>query len=235
MSVAGTNFHEICQNMNEDLEILTKYFKVNKLKLNVPKTACMLLANSKRKINNTLSMNQNDKIVLEGVELKFESVIKYLGIIIDDTLNFNEHMLYIAKKIGKKIGYLSRISKYISQWTKITVYKTIIAPHFDYCSSLFYNLSKDNIDILQKLQNRAMRTILKCHRRTHIIDMLDNLKWLSVKQIFGVKLLCFMYNVVNNKFPDHFKQKLTKKSEMHEHNLRNKNNIFINFTNKKKH
>jgi len=54
--------------------------------------------------------------------------MKYLGIIIDDRLLFQDHCNYMLKKIGKKTSFLNRISNYISVYIKCTIYKIIIAP-----------------------------------------------------------------------------------------------------------
>ncbi|KAJ8961535.1 hypothetical protein NQ318_014786 [Aromia moschata] len=73
----------------------------------------------------------------------------------------------------------------LSLTANITVYKSIIQPHFDYCSSIVYLMDKNCKDQLQKLQNRAMRIILKCNRHTpihilHTILMLDALQWMPI-------------------------------------------------------
>ena len=50
------------------------------------------------------------------------------------------------------------------------------------CNKANRTTSDTNIGKLQKIQNRGMRIILQCLLRTHIADMLSNLKWLSIKQ-----------------------------------------------------
>ena len=62
------------------------------------------------------------------------------------------------------------------------MFDTIVLPHLDYCCNIWGTTSDTNKGKLQKIQNRGMRIILKCHPRTHIADMLSNLKWLSIKQ-----------------------------------------------------
>lgn len=54
---------------------------------------------------------------------------------IDDKLLFKQHCEYILKKIGKKISFLNRIGNFLSAYARCTVYKTIIGPHFEYCST----------------------------------------------------------------------------------------------------
>lgn len=40
----------------------------------------------------------------------FVSEIKYLGILLDPQLSFSNQIDYLCKKLGKKIGFFSRIS-----------------------------------------------------------------------------------------------------------------------------
>lgn len=61
--------------------------------------------------------------------------MKYLGVIIDDKFQFKNHCNYILKKIGKNLlCFLNRIGNFVSTYTRCIVYKSIIAPHFEYCA-----------------------------------------------------------------------------------------------------
>lgn len=67
-------------------------------------------------------------------------------------------------------------------------------PHLNYCSTLMISCNKEQIDSIQKLQNRAMRIILKCDYLTPIEYMLKELNWLSISQkiVYYVILMIFM-------------------------------------------
>ena len=62
------------------------------------------------------------------------------------------------------------------------MFKTIVAPHFEYCESILAMANNGQFDRMQKLQNRAMRIILKCNKRTSIDSMLEALRWMNIKQ-----------------------------------------------------
>jgi len=61
------------------------------------------------------------------------------------------------KKIVKKISFLNRMGKSISIYTRCLIYKSIIAPHFEYCVILIINMDEIQVSMLQKAQNRAIR------------------------------------------------------------------------------
>ena len=54
------------------------------------------------------------------------------------------------------------LSKFLKHKKKL-IYNCIIAPHFDYCASILWNASNENVKKLQLLQNKGMRTILNCN------------------------------------------------------------------------
>jgi hypothetical protein len=77
-----------------------------------------------------------------------------------------------------------------------TLYKSIILPHFDFCASVLYLMDKTKVGVLQKLQNRGMRIILKCNKYTPIRLMLSTLQWMSVEQRLYYMSMIFMFKMV---------------------------------------
>jgi len=61
--------------------------------------------------------------------------MKYLSIIIDDRLRFQDHCNHMFKKIDN----------YISVYIRCTIYKIIIAPHFEYCATLLIGMGETQI------------------------------------------------------------------------------------------
>jgi len=82
---------------------------------------------------------------LDGIEIECVKTMKYLSMIIDDRLRFQDHCDYMLKKIGKKTSFLNRVGNYISICTRCTIYKIIIAPHFEYCATLLISMGETQI------------------------------------------------------------------------------------------
>ena len=95
--------------------------------------------------------------------------------------------MYIYKKISTKIYFLNRCSKYLSQKARETIYNTIILPHFYIAGSVLYLCNQSNINKLQLIQNRAMRTILQCNKYIKLILMLNELRWYTVKYLLQLQ------------------------------------------------
>lgn len=201
--------------INEELDQIKKWLNVNKLKLNMSKTKCMIL-------NKENSLNEEDIVIkINDEEIEKVKSIKYLGIMIDNHLKMSKHVEYIIKKVSKKIGFFGRISRKLSLFHKIMLYKTIIAPHFEYCSSLLYMCNKGEFEQLQKQQNKAMRIILRYPYLTSIKIMLETLSWMSIKQRITFKTLIYIFKMRHGLLPEVLCEKITYVKDRHNYPVRN--------------
>ena len=78
----------------------------------------------------------------------------------------------------------------------------MIKSHFKYGSTILYTCrSTTQIERLQKLQNKAMRSILKYNRYTPIQLTLDTLKWLNIQHRLVLNTLQFIQRMKMGKAP----------------------------------
>lgn len=205
------------------------FLDANKLKLNASKTKSMIVS-SRYKLNN-ISM-ENLKLKVNNECIKWVNEIKYLGFILDNTLSLKPHFQYICKKISKKLFFFNRISKDLSLFSRITVFRSIIQPHFDYCSSALYLGDKGSIQSLQILYNRGMRTILRCNRYTPIEMMYSTLGWFSVQQRLYYLTMVFIFKLKKGMLPAYFNEYVTLRGQVHSYTMRNIEDFDIQKTNK---
>lgn len=192
------------------------------ISLNINKTKFMLVRDVRASV---LSENCDIKIDIDKIENV--NVIKYLGVMIDKHLNFREHVNYITKKISKKINFLFRIGDSVSALTRIIIYKSIIAPHFDYCSTIFLNSGETELNLLQKTQNRAMRAILRCNKFTPIYLMLNALHFFNARQRIALNTLIFVHKMKLKISSSYLTESLKLVGDAHSYNTRQKYDIQI--------
>jgi len=171
-------------------------------------------------------------VVIDGTEIQRVREIKYLGFILDDRLNMKSHVEYISKKIAKKIGFMARISRMLPMAQRILIYKSIVAPHFEYCPSIVFQCGKNEISRLQKLQNRAMRIIIRCKKTTRVESMLEALCFLNVQQRIIYQTMIFVYRLKHKLLPTSMTEMVTYIGESHEYPVRNANDFRLAATNK---
>jgi len=199
----GYASQEINDNLNEQMGRIEKWLKINRLQLNISKTKVMLVRGVRKKV-----MESNIDIKFKNTVLEVVSEIKYLGVIIDKNLNFTAHVNYLGKKIGSKLGILRRISANLTPYMRCVVYKAIVAPLFEYCSSILLCLSDTNMQYLQKLQNKGMRIILRCNIRVRIKDMLEALQFMSVKERIVYNVCILIHKMVTGECPSYLKNRI---------------------------
>ena len=87
----------------KDIDILLKWFHDNYFKVNDDK--CHLLVTD----------HDEDIYLMIGKELiKGTKSVKLLGIIIDNKLNFNEHVTKVCDKVSQKLHILARVATYMN-------------------------------------------------------------------------------------------------------------------------
>jgi hypothetical protein len=90
------------QNILEvEVHKVTKWLAANKLLLNVAKTHSMLF---------TFKRNESHlKIKINNTEIEKKSITKFLGVQIDDKLNWKAHISHICDKVSKSIAILRKV------------------------------------------------------------------------------------------------------------------------------
>ena len=108
--------------------------------------------------------------------IKIVYTSKSLGMHIDETLPWSDHVDEMAKKISRAINGLKQVRPFVHFHTLLTIYNALILPLFDYCDVVWGNLNKGLADRIQKLQNRAARIITQSSY-VKSCDILGQLKW----------------------------------------------------------
>jgi Reverse transcriptase (RNA-dependent DNA polymerase) len=201
LSVADKNPEVARIKLMEDLSILEDWLRFNKLALNVNKT-CFFLINNKRNSSEEIELSINSE------QIKQVRAVKYLGVKIDEKLSFLPHHCYIKSKLTKKLGLMRRINDKLSKESRLTFYKTIVAPHLDFCSTILFLLSDQQLEELQRVQNKFMRLILKTSREAHINDMLQQLNISSVREQIHKNTINFLFKVEQKIAPRYLDERM---------------------------
>ena len=74
----------LSKNLNKDLKSLSQWLKANKLSLNISKTKLIIFH------RNTASIDHTLKLKLDGKRLSSSKLVKYLGVLLDEHLQWND-------------------------------------------------------------------------------------------------------------------------------------------------
>ena len=93
----GTNPKEVEFTMNEEIKLVLKYCAINKLSVNFKKTYYMLVTSSKKQVH----LNTNN--------IERKSYIKYLGIYLDDHLQWEPQIQHVNNKLAKNVSKINKL------------------------------------------------------------------------------------------------------------------------------
>jgi hypothetical protein len=147
--------------------ILT-YFDKWKIKLNETKTETILFRRkfTKVKIFTLLTINNH--------KINTTNSVKYLGMHLDQRLNFHKHVHETLKKTiyaSKNLYSLLAKNSQLTQKNKRLIYLTLIRPIITYAAPAWCSASTTALRPLQTQQNRHLRLITNTDRFTRITEL----------------------------------------------------------------
>ena len=137
ISYSSKSVDEINSAINDGLSNLKLWLEGNKLSLNVTKTQAMLIGSRTKLQNISNSDVISPKFVIDDEVVPMINEAKYLGIQIDKTLGWKEHINIIAAKISRGIGMLRYAKRYVPLSTVKTMYRSIVEPYLRYCCTVW--------------------------------------------------------------------------------------------------
>ena len=169
--------------VNKDLQSLKSWLDENKLSLNVAKTQSILIG-SRYKIR-AVEQPDNQKPFLHiGDEaISIITSTKYLGIQVDQFLNWDEHLVTITKKVSRGLGMLRYAKRYLPLVNVQAMYKSLVEPHFRYCCPVSGLAGITALQKLQKLQNRAARIVTNSPYDAHSQPLIQKLGRPTIQEL----------------------------------------------------
>ena len=132
--------------------IAIKWFTSNSLQANPQKFQFIVFGKKVR----------DEKLMIsENVHIECSKIVKLLGVSLDQELNFNAHVKIVCRKAAWQLTALGRISKYLSQEARMTIFRTFIASNLEYCKSIWHFCSKADTRKIEKIQERGLRIVFQ--------------------------------------------------------------------------
>ena len=134
---------------------------------------------------------------LKGHKLNSETTTKYLGINISQNLSWNTHVDKISSKKGNSmLGFLRRNLRVNNEQAKTTVYKSLVRPSMEYCSTVWSPSTKQHKRKLEMVQRRAARYVTnRYHNTSSVSSMIEKLGWESLESRRVKARLTLMYKI----------------------------------------
>ena len=192
------------RSVNRELKKLSNWLIINRLSLNVSKTNFVIFHPYNKKASSKITLIVNRKAICE------KQHIKYLGVIIDSTLSWKQHINKVCSSFRKAIGMIYKIRPFVDRKILLTIYYSLIYSHLTYCIEVWGNACPTLINKIFILQKRVVRAILHQDKRNEDFSfppsdpMFEELKIMKIHNIFKNKLLIFVFKSLYNHLPSSF-------------------------------
>ena len=149
---------------NEVMKSVHLYLLSNQLHINTSKCVFMYFRpnlNNKERLTCARSKpyNREFNVFVNGKKLKMVDRTRFLGVIIDDKLNWDHHIEYLEKKMLSTIVLVKRIRKMVPESHYKSIYHSLFESHLSYGISCWGGAYSSKLDTLFRLQKRCIRIL----------------------------------------------------------------------------
>ncbi len=168
--------------------------KDHHLQLNLAKTELLV-------VSAIPSFHHNFNFQLGSSTLTPSKTARNLGVVIDDKLNFTDHITKTARSCRFALYNIKKIRPFLWEHATQLRVQALVLSRLDYCNALLAGLPASSIKPLQLIQNAAARLIFKEPKRTHVTPLFINLHWLPIAAHIKFKALMFAYRTTSGSAP----------------------------------
>jgi len=156
--IEGKTAREVYRKGNELLKYLLRYMTLNKLHINMSK-CCYIHFKPPVRCKTEDTDHTQLNLEIDGFPIKQCTETKFLGVIIDEKLNWDAHIKYLKRKLGYATATLNRIRDGIPNHLHRDLYYTLFESHLSYCISAWGSAAQFRINTLWVAQKHCIRVL----------------------------------------------------------------------------
>ena len=206
--------------LNRELGKLFVWFSVNKLSLNLSKTNYILFCNR--------SADTDLNICINTINVTRVQSSKFLGIIIDENLNWKPHIQLVKSKLSKTLSIIYKASKLINCEGMFTLYCSLFLPYLTYCCEIWGNTYTTNVNCLYVIQKKLVRIIHHEGRLAHTNCLFQQMHSLKFHDLVKYRTAIIMFKLYYGKLPTLLQSRFMRSENIH--NTRSKNTFILRYS-----
>ena len=160
--------------LQEDLWKLEAWAEMMQMRFHPLKCKVMHLGRNNNKKEYYMHTTDGQLHKLEETEVE-----KDLGVYTDNKLKFTDHCQNKINTAMKTMRYIKHTFKYLDENLFLLLYKALVRPHLEYCSSIWNPYLKYNIDAVERVQRRATKMVASLKELSYT----DRLKKLDLETL----------------------------------------------------
>ena len=124
---------------------------------------------------------------------------------VDENLSWTTHINEITKKIASGIDALKRVRPFVPVNTLMTIFNSLVQPHFNYCCEVWDSCCNTLAVKLQKLQNRAARVLTFSGYDASADPLIEILGWQKLESQRSFHKAVMVYKSLNGLAPEYMR------------------------------
>ena len=141
------------KNVNADLKNLYDWLCATRLSLNSGKSEFLVFRPPRNKTYEPFTLKLHYSKLFESQK------IKYLGLILDNKLDWKGHIAELTKKLSRAIGLIHKMNGLCPISVLRSLYHSLFNSHLSYGLVVWGNASRWNLERIRSLQKRVLRLI----------------------------------------------------------------------------
>lgn len=172
------NLPEICENeIKSGIISVEKYMSHNGLSISYPKSEAVIFTRKRRP-------NISPNITVNEYSIPLNNKVRFLGLILEQKLNWSNHIELVTTKISKYINILKSVCN--KHWgmdpqTALTFYRATVRSTLDFGAIFYVNSAQLKLAKVHTAQSKAIRIAMGYLNSTPIDNMLQESREKSMK------------------------------------------------------
>ena len=212
------NLGRLFEKVNRGLEALDRWFKCNRLTLNLKKTEFIFFGGPKGQDLGRL------KLTVGGEVIKQVSEARFLGVWVDEGLRWTAHIDRVRSKIGQLLGVVGRASAVLASGALLSLYNGLVLPHLQYCLMVWGDFQGDGNGArgaaLLRLQKRFAGLIAGNRGRYHADPLFAQFCILKVEDLCRQQVRVHAWRFWNRLLPTNQAAMLERVETVHSYGTR---------------
>ena len=99
------------------------------------------------------------QLLIDNVPIEQVDKTKFLDVVINSKLNWNDHITTLCTKISKNTDIIFKVRHNLHKNTVLLLYRSLIQPYLDYCNIIWAKGHSNKLEKLFQKQKKALRAI----------------------------------------------------------------------------
>ena len=131
-----------------------------------------------------------------------------LGVILNDKLNWEDHINHVISKANRKIGLMWKLSSELPRYAVENIYTSYIRPQLEYSAVIYNNCTREQSRRLEACQRKAAIACTRAYRRTNTENLLNELGWSKLEDRRTYCGQVMLYKITNGLTPNYLQELL---------------------------